>query len=202
MYIVYKHTLPNKKVYIGITSRNPIKRWSAGNGYKTQTYFYRAIQKYGWNNIKHEILFTDLTKEEACEKEIELIAFYKSNNPDFGYNNSIGGENGRAGIHLSDEYRKKLSEANKGKHPSEDTREKMRKARKGRKPALGMKHTDETKMKMSAVHSRPVVCLENGHTFKSAVEAMIESGVDCSCITKTCRGERKTAGGLHWEYIA
>ena len=50
------HTSPSNKKYIGITSLKPEYRWNKGNGYKTQTVFYRAIQKYGWDNFKHEII--------------------------------------------------------------------------------------------------------------------------------------------------
>lgn len=96
-YCVYKHTSPNGKCYIGITSNNPLIRWSNGNGYSGQPYFFRAILKYGWDNFKHEILFSDLTKEEACQKEIELIKFHKSNNPNYGYNISTGGEGSNSG---------------------------------------------------------------------------------------------------------
>lgn len=33
-YFLYKHTFPNGKVYIGITSRvNPERRWLGGRGY-------------------------------------------------------------------------------------------------------------------------------------------------------------------------
>lgn len=90
---VYKHTNKiNGKCYIGITSKNPNERWGIdGVGYKGQ-YFYEAILKYGWENFLHEILYTDLTVEQACDKEIALINYYKSNNPKFGYNQSIGGE--------------------------------------------------------------------------------------------------------------
>lgn len=95
-YIVYKHTSPSNKVYIGITSRSPSKRWQNGRGYITNEYFYRAIQKYGWENIKHEVLFEGLTQEEACAKEIALIAEYKSTDYHYGYNNSIGGNLGQA----------------------------------------------------------------------------------------------------------
>ena len=66
-------------------------RWRNGKGYKNQNLIYRAIIKYGWDNIKHEILFENLTKEEAEQKEIELIAFYKSNQKEFGYNIENGG---------------------------------------------------------------------------------------------------------------
>lgn len=89
-YIVYKHTSPTGKSYIGITNRNPIYRWANGKGYIGQPKFYNAIQKYGWDNIKHEILFSDLNKKEACGKEIELIKKYNSIKN--GYNVSTGGE--------------------------------------------------------------------------------------------------------------
>lgn len=44
-FIVYKHTSPNGKIYIGITSQVPNHRWRNGNGYKTNPYFTRAIKK-------------------------------------------------------------------------------------------------------------------------------------------------------------
>ena len=90
-YEVYKHTTPNGKVYIGITKQNTEKRWQAGIGYKTQTLFWRAIEKYGWDNIEHEILEVDLTEEEACKKEQYYIKLYNSTDPNHGYNVSEGG---------------------------------------------------------------------------------------------------------------
>jgi len=44
-----------------------------------QTAIYNSIVKYGWDNHIKEILFISLTREEAEEKEIELIKFYKEN---------------------------------------------------------------------------------------------------------------------------
>ena len=65
IYCVYKHTNKfNGKVYIGITSQQPEKRWKNGYGYEGNEYFYRAIQKYGWNDgFNHEIIVSGLTKE-------------------------------------------------------------------------------------------------------------------------------------------
>ena len=79
-YTVYKHTSPSGKVYIGITSKNVKERWNYGQGYRNNEHFWRAIQKYGWKSIEHTILYENLTKSQACEKEKELIAFYKSTN--------------------------------------------------------------------------------------------------------------------------
>lgn len=89
-YYVYKHTSPSNKVYIGITI-NPKKRWNKSH-YKYNEHFNNAINKYRWNNFNHEILFSNLTIEEAKQKEIELIAYYDSTNPSKGYNISLGGD--------------------------------------------------------------------------------------------------------------
>lgn len=74
MYTVYQHKNKiNGKIYIGITMQKPEVRWGKnGNNYKSSPHFYSAIQKYGWDNFEHNILFTGLTKEEACLKEQEL----------------------------------------------------------------------------------------------------------------------------------
>ena len=58
-FCVYKHVSPSHKVYIGITSRKPKKRWVNGEGYSNNDYFTKAIKKYGWDNFKHEILYTN-----------------------------------------------------------------------------------------------------------------------------------------------
>lgn len=92
VWSVYIHITPNNKYYIGITSQNPHARWGLnGNGYKTQL-FYRAIQKYGWENIEHIVLAQNLTKTEAKEFEIYLIQKLKSNESQYGYNITNGGE--------------------------------------------------------------------------------------------------------------
>ena len=85
----------NNKKYIGITRNNVKERWKNGNGYKTQTVFYNAIQKYGWDNFEHKILFTNLNKEEAISKEKFLIKYYNTyvyNNNSQGYNMTLGAD--------------------------------------------------------------------------------------------------------------
>ena len=91
-FSVYCHTNKiNNKKYIGITSKKPEVRWNNGLGYKKQ-YFWQAIQKYGWDNFEHEILYNNLTQEEAQNKEKDLIKLYQTNNNKYGYNRSDGGE--------------------------------------------------------------------------------------------------------------
>ena len=141
-YTVYMHKNKiNGKVYIGITSMKPNKRWNSK--YKHNEHFTNAINKYKWENFEHIILFTNLTKKEAEHKEIELISYYKSNNREFGYNIANGGH-----VHcVSDETRKKISKNNAkywlGKKISDKTKQKISKNR------TGIHHTEETKIKIS-----------------------------------------------------
>ena len=98
IYSIYRHIAPNGKSYIGITKQNPERRFQHGYGYKTQPPFWRAIQKYGWENFKHEILEENLTEKEACEKEAYYIAeVFNSFTPN-GYNTREGGTAGRNNV--------------------------------------------------------------------------------------------------------
>lgn len=124
-YSVYKHTFPNSKIYIGITSQKPYLRFDNGNGYKTNP-MKRAIKKYGWENVKHEILFENLTKEQAEQKEVELIKQFNSNNIKFGYNVAKGGHSNNGYKH-TERTKEKMSEWHKGKKFSKETKEKMSK---------------------------------------------------------------------------
>lgn len=120
-YCVYCHLNKiNNKAYIGITKQDVKVRWGAhGSHYGKNTHFGRAIQKYGWDNFEHIILFENLTKKEACKKEIWLIALFGTQNPELGYNISPGGDLGWTGCHLSDETKQKISESHKGLHAGE-----------------------------------------------------------------------------------
>ena len=126
-FTVYKHAAPDGRIYIGITSVDPVKRWQGGSGYKGNTYFTRAIKKYGWENFQHIILADGLSEDEAKALEIKLIAENKSNQREYGFNISSGGESKR-GTTISDWQKQRISEANKGKIVSAETRKKLSRA--------------------------------------------------------------------------
>lgn len=91
-WCIYCHTNKiNNKKYIGQTCQKPEKRWAKGNGYKNNKHFYKSIQKYGWDNFEHEVLFENLKHEKANQIEITLIHILKTQNPEFGYNIAKGG---------------------------------------------------------------------------------------------------------------
>lgn len=132
-YIVYLHRFPNGKVYIGVTSTHPTVRWKNGQGYCDQPLMKRAIDKYGWDNVSHEILFSGLSKAQAAEKEKQLISQYSSTNPEFGYNVSEGGDG--TSLHtVSLQTRERLREVNLGKPKSEETKKKLSESCGGRVP--------------------------------------------------------------------
>ena len=84
-YSVYKHTVPNGKIYIGISS-NPSARWNNGEGYRDNEQFYADIKEYGWGAIKHEIIEDGLARDDALHIESILISQLKSCESDKGYN--------------------------------------------------------------------------------------------------------------------
>lgn len=103
MYCVYLHiNTVNGKKYCGMTN-NPLKRFQGGGKrYKppktkdeTSRRFWNAILKYGWDNFEHKIIFDNLTFEQACDKEKEIISKLDLTNEEKGYNMAEGGNGGR-----------------------------------------------------------------------------------------------------------
>lgn len=94
-FTVYMHTFPNEKRYIGITRTSLEQRFKNGYAYAYNKEMYDDIQKYGWDNIKHDVICTNLSVKEACNLEIELIREYDTTNSKNGYNITSGGEIGR-----------------------------------------------------------------------------------------------------------
>lgn len=209
----------NGKKYIGITSQKPSRRWRNGNGYANNEHFYRSIQKYGWHNFAHEILYEGLTKEVAEALEMEIIGEYDATDPAYGYNIESGGNSTEKftdgirkkisaslmGHECSEEIRKKISESLKGKPSSkkgvkmtDEQVEKNRQAHKGQVPwNKGRPWKDDEKARCGG---KAIVCVELNKVYRSAHEASKDLGVDFSSICKCAKGKVKSAGGYHWVY--
>lgn len=152
-YVLYEHrNKTNGKRYIGI-SCNYKQRWNSnGKRYQNSTYFWRAIQKYGWENFTHNILIKDLSREEASELEKAYIKKYKTQNEKYGYNLTAGGTNAPPML---------------GRKHSEATKQKMREAALGRVVSKEQRRKQSEKMKGLLVgklnpKSRAVRCLNTG----------------------------------------
>lgn len=159
-YVVYIHTSPSGKKYVGVTSQDVNKRWLRGHGYFRNEYFTRAINKYGWDNFKHEIVAAGLSKEGAEFLEKTLIARYRSNLKRYGYNIKDGGDTN--GKH-AERSKRLMSEHRKGKGTgprSETARRHMRESHSG-----------------GAVPKR-VLCVETGVTYESINAAARAVGIN------------------------
>ena len=215
-YSVYKHITPDGRIYIGITKRVPSQRWRNGLGYRDShnSQFWQAICHFGWENIQHETLFENLSKEEAECKETELISLEKSAQEQFGYNITAGGP-GALGRICSEEARNKIGNANKGREFS--TKEKARRsvAAKGENNPMygragnqnprygitGEKHPLFGKTGADCKNSKPVMNITTGKIYISATEAAESLALDMSSICACCRRKRKTCGGYEWQFI-
>ena len=216
IYNVYKHTLPkdvsgkdNDMVYIGITFRIPEKRWGKnGIKYKSNKYFWNSINKYGWDNFIHDIVASELLKEEAENLEKELIAKYNSANNKFGYNIELGGEH--RGKH-SEQTKAKISNAIKGIKRTDETKLKLSIShlnKQGENSSFyGKHHTEDTKKKIAKALGQKVICVETGEIYASKIEAERQTKVNDTCIQRCCDGIASYAGKLpdgtklHWKYV-
>ena len=108
IYLIYKHTSPSGKSYIGITN-NYQRRCNEHKSNKgCCVAFNNAIQKYGWDYFTHEILHEGLTLHEANQMEISLISSHNTLYPN-GYNLREGGSL----CSFSDETKEKMSNVRK-----------------------------------------------------------------------------------------
>ena len=172
--IIYKVTnLINGKCYIGQTIK-PIEQrkhehiWNATNK-KYRSYLHNAINKYGIENFKWEILCACSTNDELNKKEIDLIIEQNSYLPN-GYNLTFGG-GGISGYKHTEETKQKISKKRMGIKFTEETKQKMSKRLIGvpQSPSVvqkrtlkntGKKRSDDFKKRMSIIatkHSKEII---------------------------------------------
>lgn len=185
--IVYVYTFPNGKKYVGQTIFSIEKRAGEnGKNYQGSPILYRAIQKYGWDNIKKES-FSCASKEDMDALEIELIKKYKTQDRNYGYNILPGGNSHRE---FSPATIKKLQEIRAGEGNG----------------MYGKTHSEESKEKMSKnrPESKAVICLETKKVYASSTLAAKDIGLKYGAsIRKVCNKLPKfqTAGGYHWAWL-
>lgn len=184
-YIVYRHTAPNGKMYIGITKQNTQRRWRDGFGYQKQIRFFNAIVKYGWINFKHEILLKNLTKEEACLAEEIFIAYWHLTDREYGYNSTTGGIK----YHHSEESKDLIRHKHKGRSLSEEAKYKLSKFWTGKPRPMCRKEVMQ--------YDKDTNELIN--TFHSLTEASQVTGINCGNISSCCHDRAKSAGGYKWK---
>lgn len=144
---VYIHTRSDDVVfYVGIG--NEKRPYSASSRNK---HWNRIVSKYGYFVT---ILHAGLTWEEACAKEIELIANYRQISGSKLCNKTLGGDGAKGAIR-SEETLAKMRASMQGKVISAEQRVKLSAAMKGHKNNLGKKYSPEHRAKISAANKNP-----------------------------------------------
>ena len=181
-WTVYEHVSPSGRKYVGISS-NLSDRWkSKGRNYCTyNSIFKKAIEKYGWDNIQHNVVVSNVGFKTACNMEKDFIAFNKAKG--ISYNITDGGE-GTLGRVPSEETRSKISKANKGVPPSQLAIMNSINSPKRKESNLknieiahaawkGCHHSEETKKRMSEK--------AKGRDMRKAIEAArkVPHGLSC-----------------------
>lgn len=232
-WTIYMYVFPNGKRYIGKTMRSLHRRQgNEFNGYEKCTALWRAIQKYKPENIQQIILFeNDMKDDYASRLEQICVLLFKTNckrfsNPKFGYNLTDGGD-GLAGWHPDEErlevLRAQVDEfhkARKGTRHSEESKKKMSEAKRG-KP--GRPLSDEAKMKISIANSRENMSeethIKRSNSKKKKVVAInretqetiiFDSGEDAanyfnvrsSAVTRWCKKQRKPSVNYDFNYLS
>ena len=181
----YVYVIVNKinlKLYFGSHS------WSGEgldpNYYGSGRIIKQAVKKYGKDNfIVYPIKFYD-NVEECRNAEEELLKQYDIANNQYCYNIKNSAIGWDKGLKRSEEFRCKLSQANKGKKLTDATRQKI---------IQSMKNV-----------MTPVVAIDkNGKVkiFESIIECSRVLGVNRGNIHSCLKGRIKHAGGYAFKYL-
>lgn len=182
---IYKITnTENGKIYIGqsvdIRHRKNCHNYDLKNNRHKNHYLQKEYNENP-KAFKYEVLCI-CEKKELNDLEIFYIEKYKTTNSNFGYNIERGGIGGGR---MSEETKKKISEANKGNTVM-----------------VGRKLTDEWKKHLSEAqpHKKKVLCIETNIIYDSFAEASRQTGLNRTKIVSCCTGKRKSTGGYHFKY--
>ena len=191
----------NGKVYVGSHS------WKGegldANYYGSGTAITRAVKKYGKENFQVEVLYYYDTVEECRADEERILTEYNVKDCPYSYNcknaavgwtseDKKGHKHHYYGKHLSEEHRKKMSEAHKGEN----------------NPNYGRHFSDEFRKKLSQANNYrkiPVVAIQKDtgkiRVFESQHECARKLNLDRKDIYSCLKGKRKSAGGYTFKYI-
>lgn len=198
--IIYKiQNKINGKIYIGLTTKidwwKRIIEHSSGRKDKNSV-IHCALIKYGLDNFNINVIDTCKNKKELIEKEKYWIKFYSSCDRNKGYNITNGGDGCRSlnGYRLSNEHKKKLSEAHKGiichtiPH-TEETKKKISKSNTGK-----LNSHNQSKQKK-------VFCLNDNKEYPSIESCARYYKVFPQNLLKVLKNLRKSTGGFKFKFI-
>lgn len=138
-------------------------------------HFYRAINKYGWDQFEWKVIDSATTQEELDAKESFWIEFFDTTDIHKGYNLKGGGYN----PFLTDEVKRRIGEAQ-----------------------IGELNHSYGKIGEESVSSKKFIDLTTGETYVGVSEfCRIHPEFIVSKVCAACRGDRYTTQGHIFRYL-
>lgn len=183
MAIVYRHRRldTNEIFYVGIStnSKRPYNKNKRSNFWK------KIITK---TNYEVEILYENISYDDAKELEIFLISLYGRKNLELGsLVNLTDGGDGNVGWKMKEETKSKIAEKAKGRKAKQEVKDKFSLIRKGKK------HSEETKKKqsLSSGRAKEVICTETGKAWRSIRECAKDLGINYSVLKNKLNNQKE-----------
>lgn len=189
-----------KKIYIGQTDRKYIgdrigkHKYSLKNGKHKNKLMQKDFDLYGFESFEVSVLEELSDYDLANKRERYFIDYFGGSGSEFLYNLETGG---RSGFKRLKEYSGMY-----GKNHSNETKKKISKARKG-KP-LSKEHAKKISESISGINHprhKEIKCLNNGKIYFSITQAAAELRLSQSAISRVCRKECKQVRGYIFEYF-
>jgi len=194
----YKHgiykiiNIINNKIYIG-NAINLYKRMhnhihQLKNSIHHSRHLQRSWDKYGENFFKFYIIEYVEDKNNLIEREQYWMDYYKSYDINLGYNICTKA-NSNIGKKLTEETKRKISEAQKGHtRLSEESKRKISEKNKGKEGA----------------GKKKIVQLDtNGNLIKvwNSISSVKNEGYNNGCVSQCCLHKRELSSGYFWFYL-
>lgn len=222
-YIIYKLVDPtdNRIRYIGLTFNSlkmRLKSHLSEPGKSHKIYWIKKLKKMGLSPIIESVESDISTYEEACEKEIYYIEYFRSLGCDLTNMASGGNKNKKMSLEtrnkmsesaknrnfklvLSDEIKDILRRKSISRFEDPNERDRLRISNKryedSKTPEQKLKDILVQKNKWIIQYDKEMNFIQE---FPSIGEAVRKTGVYRSNISKCCSMKIKSAGGFIWRY--
>lgn len=184
-----------KKYYIGQTIQDPYRYFKETYIYckgKGRIKIFNAINKYGIDSFKFDVIDSASNKEQLDQLEDYYISFWDTINK--GLNCKTGGANGKH----SQETKDKISKALSGKKHSQESLNKMSLSQKGRIVTqatrkklsdinIGKKHSQESRNKMSLMATGKKLGMLNPNSIEVTIRHIITNQVAKGSLSQLAR---------------
>ena len=192
-YKIYVLTFPDGRKYVGATKRHVRLRWVSGKGYQVQKKMYDEILRVGWDNIEKQVIAYNLDKVGAHLCESGMIKDMRTNEEEFGFNLAVDGAT-RRGHKITDEHRRKISDALIQRHLSDPP-----KMTSIEKSIAQLERIVNDDYGVGVVQLNPVTG-EVIKVWRDLNTACCVLELQKSAVVACCKGNREEAGFWAWRY--